>query len=401
VAYVSPRDFLQDVVSAREFLAGRSMYPEAMNERFADLIAEERRYRAISLGEALDRKRDQSLANTVAEHWVQAHPPFLSVFFAAMVRPFGVLGTQVALAVLTFVCLAFACGVLARELGPSGDRWKTLALAAAACGSAPVVATLRNGQADAILLALIVLAWDGLRRGRRDGPGLAIGLAVSLKLIPGLLLPVLLVRWPRAFLAAVLTLLATGAIVAAGAGWEAFPEYRRTAEGVVAEYASYPSNISVLGFPTRALRLVGAGPDLARVIWIGLGCTLGLSLLVVSRRRTDDRQDADLLLATVTALIPLLSPVAWDHYLTFLLFPLAVAAARGISQLLLALMLIPLAIPETAYHAAVDKCRAAGWRELEVFLVEPARTYAAAALAICLGRRALRRGPPYPSEPPA
>src|SRR5215472_15950416 len=40
-AYVSPRDLLQDIVSAREYLAGHSLYPDNMNERMREAVASE------------------------------------------------------------------------------------------------------------------------------------------------------------------------------------------------------------------------------------------------------------------------------------------------------------------------------------------------------------------------
>src|SRR5262245_16855985 len=39
--YVVPRDLMQDIVSAQEFLAGRSLYPEHMNELMRDALAKE------------------------------------------------------------------------------------------------------------------------------------------------------------------------------------------------------------------------------------------------------------------------------------------------------------------------------------------------------------------------
>ncbi len=380
-AYISPRDFLQDIVSAKEYLAFRSIYPDGMASHFAELLAEED-HRNISVGYTLGQYSNRSRYDTLNQHWVQAHPPFMTAFFAALYKEFGLFGTQLGLALISMICLGWATVAIVGELKPDWGRWPTIAFVAAACGAGPVITSFRNGQCDLIMLALLSMSWILIRRCEHFSGGAVIGIAISLKLIPAILLPVLLIRWPRAFLGATLAFGATLILVICHCGFSVLPEYQRTAAGIIQEYAGYPSNISLLGFINRGLAMLDFSTALAKPLWQVTGIVVATSLIALaySRWKIENSQTStDLFFGLGVSLMPLCSPVAWDHYLTFLLLPLAIVSRRQPARWLI-LPILAWAIPETAYLQVHDICRAHRFLALDVWIVSPLRTYAMAAL---------------------
>ena len=389
-AFISPRDLMQDIVSAKEYLAGRSMYPDGMTDRFITLLAEEDTNRKLDLGWTIGQLSDRSQKETLQQHWVQAHPPFMSVFFAGLYGSFGVLGTQIALALISMACLVWSVTALVGELRPEWGGWRTTALVAAACGSGPVVTSLRAGQVEPILLALLVGSWILLRRARGFPAGVAIGLAISFKLIPALLLPLLLIRWPRAFLGAVAAFGLVLTLIVLNVGDGVLEDYRRTAKGVIEEYAAYPSNISLLGFLARGFQFFGLSRTAAMTIWQGAGVLIAVGLMILAhrlRKRERSLGDADGLFALGVCLMPLCSPVCWDHYLTFLIMPLAITATRFPTPHLAAMVLV-WTIPETAYLTVMKCFSGTAWEGVSVWVVAPLRTYALLTLAWHLALRA-------------
>jgi alpha-1,2-mannosyltransferase len=192
--------------------------------------------------------------------------------------------------------------------------WFALAVALClAVAFEPVRETISFGQVNTLLLALVAAdLLIGVRTGRRWA-GAGIGLAVAVKLTPGVFILYLLVtrRWRAA---AVATGTAAGATLLAAA---LFPDESRefwTAAlwntGRVGDPA-YVSNQSVRGFLAR-LPFDGVAPYL----WI----VLVLVLLVVWVRRVRGRPDDLVLGLALTGVLGcLISPVTWVHHGVWLL----------------------------------------------------------------------------------
>src|SRR5207244_4315291 len=70
---------------------------------------------------------------------------------------------------------------------------RLVAVLAVAALSQPLVETLRLGQANVVVLALLALGWWGARQGRPWGAALALGLAVHVK--PQFGLPIAALWW--------------------------------------------------------------------------------------------------------------------------------------------------------------------------------------------------------------
>jgi hypothetical protein len=376
-AYVAPRDLMQDIVSAQEYLAGRSMYPDNMQEVMQRTLEAEGQRRKLPLGSTVGQYSDQSNQSTLHQHWVQAHPPFMTQFVALFVHFFGVLGTQIAFAAIAFLSWGVSVFILLRELRPKWGIWATVTVAAASLGAAPLITSIRNGQSDLLLAAILIACWALARRGKSVSAGVVLGLAISFKLVPALLLPIFLVRWPRAFFAALGVHALAMLLVLAGAVDGDFQRYRATAAGVIEEYANYASNLSLLGFLSRGAGQCGLSVADVKSIWLAIGLLIAAGLMWLARRpAADPRRQTDLLFGLGVSLIPLCSPVAWDHYLAFLLLPLTLAALSGMSKTLLASLLLLWCIPETAWLNFFGLLTAHQMRSLAVWLFEPLRTYA-------------------------
>ena len=228
---------------------------------------------------------------------------YLSLNAAAAVTS---VGTAVAITVTTWWLLA---PVAERHGWP---RWFAVALAVPiVSGLEPVRETMGFGQVNLFLVALILADVAALRRGR-PWAGAGIGLAMAVKLTPGLFVVYLLVtrRWRAAGVAtgafAGATLLA--AMVDSGTSWQFWTQTLWNTSRV--GRLDYVSNQSLLGV---AARLADSGePD--RLFWLAL-CLAVLGLLLWRATRAFRAGD-DLVGFTLTGLATcLLSPISWTHHL--------------------------------------------------------------------------------------
>jgi hypothetical protein len=371
------------------------MHPADLNERMAAALADEPPRRTLlwwspELAELEHRQWER----TLQEHWVQAHPPFVTVMTVPLFSAFGVLGTQIAFTMVSGFALLLAVACVYWKFGL--QNWQTLGLAMliAVFGWSATVSAFRLQQLSLPLLGLLCLAWVLLRRGHNGWGGFFIGLAICCKLIPGVLLLPLAVRHHRAFLAAVGTMLGVYLFVFALVPLSDLIDYRRTASQVVDEYAGYGTNISLLGFFARGVRDWGGPLDLAKGLWIlslgGIGIIWARGLFRQPTPGANRRDLVDGEFALGMSLIPLLSPVSWDHYLVLLLLPLAVLGHNvrqyggRTERIGLAVLLVALAIPDATYLWLHELFEEDAPRFL-VWVVEPFRTYAMLGLTGWLG----------------
>jgi hypothetical protein len=359
--HVLPLDIMQDIVSAQEFLAGRSLYPaqEKMSAQIQATLDNEPE--PLSLSHWWPALREKEIAAREEARqlpWVQAHPPFMSLFFVPFVKCFGVTGTYFAISLLSLGALLVTLVLLRRGLDITLSPWQQAALFLVVLGWAPIVGVLRTGQLGLLLCALIVGAWYCLRCRRPILAGMAIGLATCLKLYPGLLLVYLLFRQHRAFVSAVGTIVVLLGYTGMAVGWDVFREHFVTAQQVVTDYAWYPNNLSLLGVLVRSIGTSAEQLEIARGIFVGVGLLivggLGWALLRGKTGQSSSSLQLDVEYSLVIALIPLLSPITWDHYLVILLLPLAVLGRQVLqrrSGYLTGFMslIVLLAIPDTTF----------------------------------------------------
>lgn len=237
------------------------------------------------------------------------YPPFAAALFAAAGA--AKLLLPATWTVLSFVALARTSVLLARARGTLFPTWPTtwaaLFIGASILITEPASGTLLLGQIGFVLLWLVC---EGLLVDRRAASGVLIGLAVAIKLTPGMFVLLLasVGRW-RTLTVSALTVLATIAL-----GWVLLPTESRTfwtgtgADAARVGAPEYAPNQSINGM---IWRLTGPGGNDA--LWLVLAALAALATLWLARRwwLADARAGA-IGLAGLGSLLA--SPVSWTHH---------------------------------------------------------------------------------------
>lgn len=309
-------DFTQDWLSARDVREGRPAYgslPDALRRHFGAEPPED------------------------FLPW-NAHPPG-SVL---LVLPFALLEHHRAFFVwnlVTFPLFVAAVWFVVAELAPGrGLRAAGIAAGVGVLGVTcyPLHQQVVLGQFNALLAFLMTVAWAADRNDRPRLAGVAVGVAVAVKLFPALLLVYFVCarRWKSAGVALLTAGALTGVAVAV-LGADAFVTYARdVVPAVSAKYATQWNNISLSAF---WLRLFDPTPE-SRVVALVHAPLLGKALAALSRvasiavvaltawrARSFEARDRAFALAMVAMV--LVSPIAWPHYLVLLVVPVGLLLA--------------------------------------------------------------------------
>jgi hypothetical protein len=171
----------------------------------------------------------------------------------------------------------------------------------------PTIAELQTGNLSIVLGLLVAVAWR--LRERRFAPGIAIGLAIALKLFLWPLGLWLLARrrFESAAAAAAIAVAGTLAVLP----FESLPSYLHLLNRMEKKYGSGSYNLVGL--------LNQAGLSDRRLVYLVVW-SVGLVLLALSVRRRS------LTLAIAASLV--LSPIVWVHYFVLLAIPLALRWPR-------------------------------------------------------------------------
>lgn len=362
LSYAAPLNIMQDIVSAREFMQGKPLYPPNMGDLMREALQKEPA--GLDLGKwspGLKEKeaREQIPAGTP---FVQAHPPLMTLFFAPFSAWMGVRAICLAFAGLSLLALLLTELLLFRGLDLNLSSREQAALAFAILGWYPVLCTLRWGQSGNLLTALTIMGWYYLRSNRPILSGMSIGLATCLKVFPGLLLVYLFFRHRRAFVAAALTILGLTGIAAIVVGWQSYGDYSAAAHFVTMRFGGSRFNLSLLGIVSRLLGgNLGFGfyqtTPTAFAIYVGIAVSVvgALVLLLLRKPSPAGVESVDFEYSLFVALMPLLSPLSWDHYMVVLLLPILflirqIAKDKSEAVLGLAGLLMVLAIPAWSFH---------------------------------------------------
>ena len=257
------------------------------------------------------------------------------LFFTPVVYFLGVHGTSLAISLLSIGFLAVTLVLLHRGLGFQLTAGQKILVSSLAIGWAPMFWVLRAGQSGALLSGLIVIGWYCIRQRRPVWGGIAVGIATSLKIIPGLLLVYFFLRHRRAFFSGVATIVVLNVLAAAFFGVQYFADYVHTARLLVHKDGGSVDSCSLLAILHHLSRDLGVGFLNSRKLFLGLslaivGALSGMVLLKSTPNSFVARYDAEYSL--FVAAIPLLSPICWQHYFVLLLLPLAVLASVVIAQ---------------------------------------------------------------------
>jgi len=257
------------------------------------------------------------------------YPPFSALAFTAL----STMPLRALTALVTAGNLVLLVAVLRLALTmPPMDRWLVrrertnvaLVAAAVAIWTEPVWSTLRYGQVDLLVTALVV--YDLGRADGTRGKGLSVGLAAGLKLTP--LIFVLYLALTRSYRAAATALTAFATTVAVG--WLALPadaaRYWGAAvwdPGRVGRIEN-AANQSLRGALARVLHTV----DVQRY-WIASAMVVGFAGLLLAARAGRAGQHAHgFAVCGVTGL--LVSPVSWTHHWVLALPGLLAAAVSAV-----------------------------------------------------------------------
>lgn len=298
-----PADIIVDVVGARALRAGEDPYTPASMAR----------YQLTGFGGI-------------------GHPPTTFLWFV----PFAGLGVRAAtqaLGLLVVVVLLLHAVLVAMELRAR----RPLLLGALAFSAVLCTGWMRDhltvGQVSELIAFAYALAWYHLRRGEQVAAGLAIGVASTLKLFPGVMaLYLLLTGRRRAFAAACAAWAVVAAIVTARFGLRAWPEFFAQQSDIAGRFVGDVRNGSLLGIVTRLFYpSCGGGFRLTPGV-AALGTAVSVAALAacawLTRRAHRAGLPIDLAFALVAIGSYLVNPWIWEHYYVLLLLPIAIAATE-------------------------------------------------------------------------
>jgi hypothetical protein len=322
--YINPRDYLQDVVAARQFLKHATMYPPDLPrmgivELSAPIVGREELQRLPVIRHDLDTLTDPPAP-------ANAHPPMLGIALAVPVLLLGFRGSFVLVFLLSVALLYVSVAAILRELFPALPYRASCAAMGLVFGWYPVGTTLRSGQPSIVLFALTTASWLMLRRNRPWTAGGAIGLAACLHAFPALLVLYFAVRSRRAFVSAVGTIALLSAAAAAVTVQSTFRQWLNTADAIGQRFIPRAGNLSLAGLFANFSAGIGWGANVKIVAPATLLIVAGgLALFLGPWNRRDalpERLDVEY--SVFVSAMLLASPISWGRYLPIMLLPLAV-----------------------------------------------------------------------------
>jgi hypothetical protein len=257
------------------------------------------------------------------------HPPTTALWALPFVS-IGLRPAAVTLGVVTLLALLAALTLTMRTLAAP----RPLALAWVLFGYVVfcpfTTYHLGVGQLSGTIAVLSIVAWWATRQGRDWLGGAALGAACTIKLFPGVVVALFLVRgrW-RVVGAALGVYLAAAAIATARFGWSAWPLFLARQRAVAEDWLGGIQNQSLHGIVLRLFNPACGpprGPVLAATL---ISVTLALALVAaaaIAARRAGDRR-FDVAYALFVVLSVLSSQWAWEHYDVILVLPAILAAA--------------------------------------------------------------------------
>jgi len=188
---------------------------------------------------------------------------------------------------------------------------------------------LALAQISELIAFFYLLAWLQLRRGRDLEAGMALGLATTLKLFPGLVLVFFLIaRRPRVILGSLISYGFVALVMTARYGLASWPLFFSLQGKTADAWAARLENGSLWGIVLRLFYpgCVGTGP----VVWyislivMALGVALVTLVWRQSRATISRPGSPDLPFVWFTLVSVFLNPWLWEHYFVLYLLPVAV-----------------------------------------------------------------------------
>ncbi len=202
-------------------------------------------------------------------------------------------------------------------------------------GWGPITEDLWTGQFNTVLLLILILAWQSLRKGQEICGGLWLGSVLALKLMawPIVLFLIWKRRW-RSVIAAGATALGFQLLSVAFIGTEGVVRYyTKSGPAVSALYREVDANYSASAFGWHLFAETGS----AFIISIRISPLIKwqvaakifsilfpLLVLAVGLWLANNTRSFDTSFALLLCVSLLVNPVAWTHYFVILLLPLAI-----------------------------------------------------------------------------
>jgi hypothetical protein len=323
-------DFVQEWLSARCYWQGEPVY-------------------LLQRG-AMRRVTGQDLPQLDERPW-NAHPP-VAVLVAL---PFGLIAdyrtAHLIWNLTTFALFLIGLALIARELRLPLHWWSVCPVIVLVIADNPVISQLWHAQLNFLLAFLLTVAWVAHRNGYRSVAGIATGLAIAIKLFPGLVLVYFVAArmWREALVTVVAALGAN--LVALGLfGVPAFETYIREVLPSLEVFRGSWGNASLTGYVTRVVMAFGA--DSVAVPLVSLGQLAIVIAIVQAARRATTLEPHDRGFALAIAGMPLASPIAWAYYFVLLALPLLLLwqrLASGWTRAVFAASVVILLLPEGLY----------------------------------------------------
>jgi hypothetical protein len=282
------------------------------------------------------------------------HLPFTVLPFEAGVLCYRLLA-------LVAMVVAIALAGLAVPLPQRRQAWLAGAVCLLSWHAFPF--SLQLGQVDAWLMLALAAAVLAAAREHWLACGVAIGVAVLLKVSPGWLLLYCLLQRRWLALAGAALVIGAGLLVSLASQhgrdlWQFFTAVLPS----LGDSPLHAQNQSLGAFlarlSTEDVQLLSFAAGIGH--WKSVAALLAAGLLWLSHRRAGSTAEG-LAVAILCALLA--GPLTWDHYLSWAVIPVMVLAARlhWPGLLALALLLLPLAFPVPYLQADVIAANGA-WR---------------------------------------
>lgn len=303
--YVVDNDLMPDYVSAMEWRDGGNPYDPLRGLYAEHLPGVHTRFEA-----------DQR----------NSHPPPLIVLLAPLsfLTPYG---ARVTMLVVSIAAILLAAYLFARQVGVG--RWFAAAIALMVLALPISEFGLDWAQIDGVMLLALVVGWSCIRSGRDSPAGVLIGLAISLKIFPWMLLIPLVrlrkwavVKW--AVVGAACSLLLSTAILGFGATSSFVTEASRSNFRI---WAAADNGLSLVAAPFRWFASGLTDNPAMSIPWFVWVLAVGAILVCVfGAWITAASESRDIFWATIPWMI-LASPLAWASSLV-LVIPLGLLLLR-------------------------------------------------------------------------
>jgi hypothetical protein len=320
--YINPRDFLQDVIAAKRYTAGETLYPENLGQLATAENARPFLGEKFLRGIPLLRSEFAIMHENVEQN---AHLPLNAVVFAIPVSVLGARGSFVVTWLVSMVLLVAALRLVQTSLSLRWSTRELFVILLLLFGWYPVISALRSGQSGCAIALLCIAAWVLLRNGREGAAGVLVGIAACLNAFPLFLLGYFLFRARRALAFGVCTILVLTAATLMTSAPNTLAEWASTASRVSNAYIPIRGNYSIAALIAFPLTQYSYQPDY-RLLTLGAAGSCAIAIVLLSRlwQPRGSARALDLEYSAFLVAMLLASPLCWERYFPVLILPFAV-----------------------------------------------------------------------------